>query len=89
MKELQVDMDVLVKSVYFKVASWYNNEENLDPEQMKTRLIGLSSEIIENVLESAFSDQKKGIRSQNDMVQDNGMLSGLNINLDNIKGSKK
>jgi hypothetical protein len=89
MKEIQIDMDELVKLTYFKIASWHNNEEGLDADQMKNRLIGVSSEIIETILETAFTDQKKGIRSQNDKVQDNGMLSGLNINLDNIKSGKK
>jgi|TARA_R110000851_G_scaffold85152_1_gene185267 hypothetical protein len=89
MKEIQIDMDELVKTTYFKIASWYNNEEGLDADQMKNRLIGVSSDIIEIILEKTFADQKKGIRSQNDKVQDNGMLSGLNINLDNIKSGKK
>lgn len=89
MKELKVDMDKLVKRVYFKIANWHNNEEELDPEQMKVRLIGLSSEIIENVIETAFSQQKKEIRTEDNRVNDSGLLNGLNINLDNIKNGKK
>ena len=84
-KRIEVDIDKLVGETYFKIAKWHNNEDELDGDQLKNRLIGVSQQIIESVLNSVFHDKEKGDRFENTKVVDDGLLSGINIDFDSIK----
>jgi len=98
MKELKVDMDTLIKQTYFRIAKWHNNEEELSSEQMRVRLMGVSSELIEHIITTAFSDQNKEIRVENEKaienandkvnINDSGLLSSLDLDLGRIKDIK-
>ena len=88
-KRIEIDMDKLIGETYFAIAKWHNNDDNLNPEQMKTRLMGVSKDVIENVLNSVFQDKEKGVEYKDGNVQDKGLLSGLNIDFEGIrKGGK-
>lgn len=88
-KRIEIDMDELIGQTYFAIAKWHNNDDKLDAEQMKTRLMGVSKEVIENVLNSVFQDKEKGTEYKSSTVQDTGLLSGLNIDFDSIREGKK
>lgn len=82
---IEIDMGKLIGETYFSIAKWHNNDDNLSAEEMRTRLMGVSKEVIENVLNSVFKDKEKGTEFQNKMVNDTGLLSGLNIDFDGLK----
>jgi len=84
-KRIEIDMGKLIGETYFSIAKWGNNEDNLNDDELKIRLMGVSKEIIENVLNSVFKDKEKGTEFQNKMVNDTGLLSGLNIDFDGLK----
>ncbi len=87
-KRIEIDMNKLIGETYLRIAKWHNNDDELSPEQMQTRLVGLSNEVIENILNAVFQDKEKGVEYKSTLFQDKGMLSGLNIDFDSIKNRK-
>lgn len=84
-ERIEVDVNKLIAETYFKIAKWHNNDDELNAEDLKISLVGVSKNIIESILNSVFSDKEKGVEYKNTHVEDSGLLSGFNLDFERIK----